>query len=228
MANFRAITIQSGVLDGINDNQGLIVGSGVVTNSGDLALLPASGSTVATGNLFFNDGIVHGVPGLLFTTSSTKVVANTSVETSLLGNIIGSNTFPANYFTVGKVLRVELFGVMGTTNSGAGNLQLRMKFGSTAVCLTAATNVTTSMSSRRWSFEGFIVCQSVGGSGSFVGNGNFIFKTAAAGAFTSWEAVATTVNNTGLSQVFDVTAKWSVASAANTISCHCAILTVLN
>jgi hypothetical protein len=36
------------------------------------------------------------------------------------------------------------------------------------------------------------------------------------------EVLATT------SQLFDVTAKWSMASASNTISCHSAIVSVLN
>lgn len=250
MADFRALTIQGGSLDRINDNQGVVVGNGISTAEGNLTITPAAGKTFNIGlfnlsiannptpisgdlwndsaqkNLHYFNGIKQAVNGCILTTSSTATVGNTIVETTLIGTPVGTTTLPANFFVSGKTLHFIASGRISSANgANAGNLTVRFKFGSNNLCSTPTTSLVGGLSNRGWRFEGLITCLA---SGTFNCNGKFEYNSSAT-ATSSWEATTlpATINITA-TQTINLTAQWSNAHASNVMTCTNFFVNVLN
>lgn len=156
-------------------------------------------------------------------TSSVTIASSTS-ELTLIGTVyptLGSPlTLPANFFTVGRSIRVEAEGYYGSTTSAAGNLTLKIKLGGAAILSTGAVALTTSMTNRRWRVYGIITCRTTGAPGTVFGQGEATINTSAT-AQPRWGMVNTATTNvtTTGTLVIDVTAQFSVSNAANTITC---------
>ena len=101
---------------------------------------------------------------ILFTQTANVVVANTNVETSLVGAGVGSATVPANLLFIGRTLRITARGFFGT-HAVPGNLTLRMRLGGIAgaiVLATAANTPTGAMSNKAWHLEAEVTCRATG------------------------------------------------------------------
>jgi hypothetical protein len=97
--------------------------------------------------------------GTIFTAKTAATAQNTyttgiSIVTGMTG--IGSLTLPANYFTVGKTIRVSGFGIISDTSTPT--FQLTLKLGTVSLCATAATTLGSGISNKGLSFSA-LICQ---------------------------------------------------------------------
>jgi hypothetical protein len=143
---------------------------------------------------------------LSVTTAAGTPVSNTTAETSL-----GSYTFPANFWQVGKGVKFSGF-VRTTASDSTDTLLVKVKIGSTTLITTAAVD---QVNGDVCSFSGVLVCRSApSASAVIVGNGFYGPPDVSGTAALGWAAIASSLN-TGAALAFDVTATWSVAAAAN-------------
>lgn len=173
--------------------------------------------------------------------ADSTAVTNTVTETSMLpsnANVI----LPSNYFiNLGQTLYVRAFGRSSTVVTTPGTLQLSVKLGGTGASGTAVatfttpTLTTTAQTNVTWWLEWFLQLRVTGSSAQFMHTAQFtsailnndtttprttMFPTTAPAVGTAFDARS--------SQQFDLTAKYSVANAANSIQTHGFTLQSLN
>jgi hypothetical protein len=190
----------------------------------------AGGSTLATAatlatavsdhsNLNSN---VHGAistgilqQGLFAQTQSVAVTAN-GTEGTLIGTGSGSVTLPANFFSVGKTIRVKASGFY--TRTAGDDLRVRIYLGATTILDTAVQDPST-VTGFGWRFESDITCRTTGAPGTVMGQGRLELSTSAT-ASANWQLVNTGaaigVTTTGALAV-NLTALWG--GAGNSFTC---------
>lgn len=157
-------------------------------------------------------------PQSIFTSTAAATVANTVTETTLAGTGVGTLTIPANWYKVGKTLKVFASGVY--SNTGTPTIRIKLKHGATILVDTGAVTTTTGATNWQWTFEGYITCRTVGGTGTVILQGDFYINTSAtAVARYAMTATATITIDTTVTNVLDLTVTWGTASASNTITC---------
>lgn len=166
--------------------------------------------------------------GVIFSQTSTVTYANSTTETNLVGTGIGTVTLPANFWTVGRQVRVKGRGFY-SSNTLAPSLTLKSKFGSTVLATAAAANLLNSASNAGFSFEQIITCRSTGSSGTLQVDGSVSYATGTGllGASYLINITPGTIDTT-LSQALGVTGTWGIANAANTMSVTNVSVEVLN
>ena len=153
-------------------------------------------------------------------------VANTTTETA----VHPANVLPAHYMQDGRLLRIRAFGKLSVTGTPTIIFALRWG-GATSGVLLATTEAITNgsgLTNVNWSIEIYVQCRGNGATGSLMVMGEATVQTNASGDPTTKSNVfgvsgsdapaAVTVN---LIQDTDLalTAKWSAASASNTLQC---------
>jgi hypothetical protein len=168
-----------------------------------------------------------------------SAISNSTSQLSLLG-VAGAGasaskfSFPPNFLSVGKMLKITAAGRISTVVTTPGTLTLGLLFGAVVIAnggamalnIVAKTNVP-------WVLEWNLVCRAIGSSTS----ANFMHQ----GVWTSEAVIGSPVPGTGgagshmlpnaapavgtgfdstASQVMDIVATWSIANAANSITMH--------
>ena len=169
-------------------------------------------------------------------------LTNSTTATSILPGQ-SKFTLPANFFDApGKALRILATGRISTLATTPGTLAFQVRFGSVQVFApgTMALN-TTAQTNATWMFDATLVCRSVGSgtSATVLGVGKWasraVIGSPAAGSGgvgtlllpDTAPAVGTGFDSTA-SQVVDLFAAWSSASASNSITLHTFSLEALN
>lgn len=145
-------------------------------------------------------------------------------------------TLPANYFSIGKTLRVNLWGRMSTFTSGT--LTIDVRFGSTVVFNGGAMVTVISLTNKTFRSIIMLTCRSIGNStaATMFGSGDFTSSAivgSTGGAANdvmlpdNAPAVGTGFDST-VSNTVDVFATWSVSSASNSIQSHMYTLEAMN
>lgn len=161
--------------------------------------------------------------GVLFTQTDTVTVANTVTETTLSGTGVGSLTIPANFFIIGRTLRIRGFGYHSST--GNPTITLRFKLGSTTIG--TVTGASGNGSNDGFEFDGVLTCRTTGASGTIQAQGSYQ-ELQPNGLIEGGGNTSTTTINTTTSQTLSITVQWGTASASNTISLTNLILESLN
>jgi len=165
----------------------------MLTSAGDGSWKPATG--LAYDNLYVS-------------TSNSNTVTNTAVATSF-GQ---TYSIPAASLAVGDILTITAMGVCPSTNS-TDTLNVILKFGSTTVAATGATDVANDA---EFLIQAKVVVRAVGDSGVVVAAGT----TSIGAAGTATDKIfnlTPTAANTNAAIVVDVTATWSVANTGNQV-----------
>jgi hypothetical protein len=165
-------------------------------------------------------GLTQRLVGCVYSMVADTTVANTTTETSLSTDTgaIGTRTLPANALVVGKKVRISAGGYY---SGASGNGQVKLKLGSTALLLTAATALGTP-TNRVWCLDADLVVKSVGASGTIEGSG-FHSRSASASSTTVYEmnlptpGTPVTIDTTS-AQAVDITVTFSVAATGNTLT----------
>ena len=169
----------------------------------------------------------HNLDGLqqVFDTSfhadtANVTVANTTTETTLFSTALSglSNTIPAYWAKIGSLIRTEIDGVISTLGAAAGNLTIRVKLGSTTISTITITGIDTGLANADFNIESKIRFRTLGSTGTVVQSARMAIVSGTTRKFYSSTATGTVTIDTNSDQLLTVTAQWSVADAANTMT----------
>lgn len=150
---------------------------------------------------------------VLFVQTDTVTVANTVTETAISGTGVGSLVLPANFFIVGRSIRLRGFGYHSST--GNPTITLRVKFGSTVVG--SVSGASGNGSTDGFEFDGIITCRTTGASGTVQSQGKYQ-ELQNSGLTEGGGSTSTVTIDTTASQTVSLTIEWGTANAGNTIS----------
>ncbi len=139
-----------------------------------------------------------------------------TTETSILG---GTVTIPANFFTVGKMLRIVVRGDLSTTASPP-TFRFRVKAGSTMLADTSATSMTVSMTNRQFCLTADLICWSTGASGGIDVMGELTHNSTGSTPLSITLANQGTTIDTTASQNLDVTVQLSSGVTGNNVNTY--------
>jgi len=164
----------------------------------------------------FSNGMAGWIERCIW--SGYAIVTQTGIVTSqslFTATAIGTRTLPANFWKVGKAVRIKLQGWL-TTDAAPGTGTLVVKFGSTTYRSATTFTLDANCTKVFCSLDIEVVCESVGATGTINGAGSFLHAAATAGAMQDepFSAAAAVTIDTTASMLIDVL--WS-ASDAGTI-----------
>ena len=161
--------------------------------------------------------------GGLFVQTSSVTIANTTTETALTSTGKGSLVLPADFFVIGRGIRVRVMGVH--SSSGNPTVTIKFKFGSTVIATITGTG--GNGSNDNFNFYGELTCRTVGGSGTVFPQ--FFWEELHSNGLVAGSKSTTTVTiNTSASQTMSVTFQWGTASASNTITATNIVIEAIN
>lgn len=144
-------------------------------------------------------------------------------------------TLPANFYSIGKVLRVTAQGRISTT-TGPPTITLDIRHGATVVWNGAAATTVASVTNKSWELMVLLTCRAIGASANLMGIGkctSSVVVGSSGGNANTWllpdsaPAVGNNFDSTA-AQVVDLFATWSASSVSNSIQLHSFILEALN
>lgn len=165
--------------------------------------------------------------GSIFTQFADATVANTTVETSILGTGIGSKTVNAYALdTGGRTLRIQMRGMI-SVNVGSPTLTVRFKI--QGVTISTGVIAVNAASNNAFSIDELVTTRNTGSSGTVASNGEFSYQD----TLNDLHSVGllqpgTSTTDLTTSKTIDVTVQWSAASALSTITSQVATIEILN
>jgi len=179
---------------------------------------------------------------LLNSIADGTALTNSTTATSILP-VIAKPTLPANYLFAGKIFRVRASGRISTVVTTPGTLTLDFRLGSVSVFSSGAMTLnTTAQTNVGWIYDTMMTVRAVGATttANILGQGLWVSHAVigsplptAGGAgehilpFNTAPVVGTGFDSTA-AQLVDLFATWSVANAANSITCHQFMIEDLN
>ena len=176
----------------------------------------------------FVSGIEQTLVGTIFTQTADKTIADTTTETTLFGTGVGTLTLPANFWVVGKTIRIEIHGDFA--DAGNPTVDIHAYYGATKIIDSSPIALSGLGGTEEWETEVIITCRSVGATGTVETVIDWEYETTTGSSAIERLDVAGTLTtiDTTASGVLDVTFQWGTAAAANTIHSHVGFVTVLN
>lgn len=213
-----------------------LVGAGGSIYASSVALTTAGGlwhdSTQKTFSAFV-DGVQQQLVGTLFTKTADTTVGGTTTETSLIGTGTGTATLPANFFVVGKTLRVRAGGHFSTDAVTPATLNIRLRLGGISGTIILATGDKTpagAVTQDFWEVDITLTCRTTGATGTVMANGNFYHGDDSTNVLYEWEmtnTAAVTVDTTASLAVV-LSADWGGTDADDTITATVLTIEALN
>jgi len=162
---------------------------------------------------------------------------NTSTTATSILPPAAKFTLPANFFSIGKVIRVSAFGRISTT-TGPPTITYDVRLGSVVVFNGAAVTTVASVTNKTWELVALLTCRAIGASTSanLIGVGRLtssaVVGSTGGAANTamlpdSAPAVGTGFDSTA-AQAVDLFATWSASSASNSVQLHGYTLEAMN
>lgn len=164
--------------------------------------------------------------------SLSTIYTATTVDANVVGTtetILASCTVPANFLTVGSILRFNGFGTL-TRSAGGPTITLKLRWGGIAgtQIATSSAGIAATVTNQmvNWTVE--LATVTVGAAGTVWGSGlaaGFVVSSVSysplaigTGTAAGTAQTATATVDTTVSTVFCLTARWSAGTAGNTIS----------
>lgn len=165
--------------------------------------------------------------GCIFSSTADAGPTNTVTETSVIGSGIGSKVLPADWWAIGKSIKITVTGRI--TNTLTPTIQVKGKINSTIVVDTTAVATAAITGTRFWKAEIYLTCRTLGATGSIQGQGCFEYSTTTSTIFRfqAGNTIATTIDTT-IANTLDVTLTWGTASASNAATGTNCTVEVLN
>lgn len=170
----------------------------------------------------FNECLVTSI-------GDATAVANTTTETI----IVPDTPFAANYFYQGRTIRASLWGVISNVVTAVPTVTVRVRVGAATLSATwvsasgaLAANATAN-TNLTWHGEFELVCRTAGTGGTGFVSGQLWLPNLTAGNAVGnvgypnlipISAPAAGTLNTTISNVMSISAQWSAANAANSIT----------
>lgn len=158
---------------------------------------------------------------LAVATQDGTAVASSTTEAAIFPAFV----LPANYMQDGRLLRLRSFGKLSTT--GTPTMTFAMRWGGAAGTLLATTEALTmgsGVTTVNWSIEVFIQVRSNGATGTLLVMGDCQVHTSATAVLNNtfgvsgFDAPAVVTVDLTADTNLALTAKWSAASASNTLT----------
>jgi len=163
-------------------------------------------------------------PTLNFAQTQTITVANTVVETTIIGTGVGSLTLPANFLLPGTSLLIRGLGYHSTTANPT--LRIRVYYGSTLILDSGAIS-TANSTNDSWELVVGATVVTTGATGTINCDGIWVEAGAGANIFNMSNLAPVTINTTTANTI-NVTVQWGTASTSNTITCPYLTLSAQN
>lgn len=176
-------------------------------------------------------GLNKMLVGCVFTQTADKTVTNTVTETSIIGSGVGTMTIPANYFQIGKTLRLRVGGIYSTPIASTPSVLIKVKLSATTIATVTTTGLLSGASNLEFDGEVAITCRSTGASGTVMVHGDIEYATGVGGTISVDplnNVGATTVIDTTASKLLDVTVTWDTNTTTRIIKSTIALLESLN
>lgn len=227
-----------------------------------LARLDIAESTTAIASLRLQTGVAPTAPnngdmwidstqkklitypnGIKETTSSvlavevadSTLITNTVTETTIVGPLVGTDTLPANYFAVGRMIRIKFSGIISFGGTPTVTVRVRIGGISGPIAFTSQAYTLGSPSGDQPLMGDVIItCRAIGSPGAFLGAGEiYQYSTLTPGgnystrnSFTS--NTSTAFVNTTIAQQIVVSLEWGTASVFNSYRTRQLIIESLN
>lgn len=174
------------------------------------------------------DDTIHFLAGIKFTQTADQTIANTTTETTLFGSGVGTLSLPANFWTVGKTIRLEIHGDFSDT--GNPTVEVQAYYGATSLIDSGAIALSGLGGTEEWECIVLITCRSVGVTGSVETVIDWEYETTTGSSVIERLDVAGVLQtiDTTAAGALDVTFQWGTAAAANTLTSEIAFVEVLN
>jgi hypothetical protein len=166
----------------------------------------------------FKNDIVKASPGH-FVQTAIQTIANTVVETTLIGAGSGSLALPADFWTVGKALKIVMHGQVDDT--GTPTVELRLKLGATTILDSGAITFTNLSAPEEFRVECMLICTAEGVGGAMSGSIWFTYDTTTGSSPINGLDIVPVVGvayDTTAAGDVDLTFEWGAADVANTIT----------
>jgi hypothetical protein len=160
-------------------------------------------------------GLSRWGKGTLFKQMTSKTLASSTVETSLIDvtNQVGTVINPEGAFYVGDCWTVIARGILSCAN-GTDTLTIRVKLGAIVIATTGDINSSGPFTDKAYKLEVAFTVRSLTATGAVIAGGHFTMN----GMSHPLSNVGLTTINFNASQTIDITAQWSTASASNAIT----------
>jgi len=149
-----------------------------------------------------------------YSQTADKTIANTVVETSLIGTGSGNVTILANKLKIGDPIFLRMGGHVSDT--ATPSLKIRIKFGGVLIA-ESGTFTLGGVSQDHFSIEVDITVRTIGATGTLVCTGKFIHDDGNKEINNIVKAGTTTIDFTG-DNAIEITAEWGTANSANIIT----------
>jgi hypothetical protein len=163
----------------------------------------------------------------IFAQTSTVTVANIATSETLIGTVTGVTTLPANFFGVGKTIKVF---VSGTFNQANGNQDCALKLTIGGVSVGTITfSHNGGLTTVYYDAEFTLTCRTTGASGTlqFMGIGRLNHTGSSLQNYFQVSSTSGSINTTGTLAI-DLQADWVNANASNSITASILTATYLN
>lgn len=193
-------------------------GSGILTGSitaNRSYTLPNKSGTFA----MLSDITASANYGLASQIADSIPITNTTTESSLIGDIVGTLSVPANGFAVGDSFKASLMGIISCLNSAT--LHIRIKTAAGALLVDTGVIDLSAATDKRWDLEVNFTIRSIGTAGvaAVVCGGAFSYNRDGSNnpeSINFTDKNNTNFNTTVLNQLV-ITAEWNNASFSNAI-----------
>lgn len=180
---------------------------------------------------FIDDAAVpHDILSPPATPPAAKYVRTSSVQATSSAEVtIATYNIPANTLAVGTTYRLKMWGSMNAP-AVPPTMNMKIKYGATALLSTGAITPTASISGKPWYWEGMVTCRATGASGSLIAGEVGTLKWASTTANTIEAGVnglPTTVDTTATTAL-TATVTWSAEPAGIYMICDLAIIELVN
>jgi hypothetical protein len=173
-------------------------------------------------------GIKETLVGCIFTQIADAEIQNTTDERSMFGSGVGTLTLPANFWEVGKTIKIEIHGDFADT--GNPTVRVRAYSDSTALIDSGAITLSNLGGTEEWETTIIMTCRSTGTSGTIQTVIDWEYETTTGSSPIERLDVAgnLAIVDTTVEHVLDATFAWGTASVGNILTSEVAIVEVFN
>jgi hypothetical protein len=148
----------------------------------------------------------------IYAETAGKTVQNTTTPTSIFGTVTGITTLPANFFGVGKTIRIFASGTY-EQHSGSNTCTLALSIGGVSIGSVALQHG-NSVGPVYWEAEWNITCRTSGASGTLQYTSKGVLNTSSPTFYFNSALTSSSINTTTTNAIA-LTGTWSSANASN-------------
>lgn len=164
--------------------------------------------------------------GLYSQISDSTPITNTIIESSLIGNGVGTLSVGRDIFKVGDSFRADLSGILSSLNNA--NLTINVKSNG-VILATSGVQTLPNTSNDIWELSLAFTIRKIGGAGTAeiltIGQFYDIKKSNSQQQGFAFESKNSTTFETTSTNTLEITAQWGSASASNSIYSNLFVLT---